>query len=571
MIRHSGFETFKKGSFENGGDNLFVDANGVMRRIADNDLFGSGHFDIVFPNSHAYIERAPTTIYKKQGDNYIGSDLPHDSCWKSIVCDVDGDGYPDLIVCDAENGISSDLTSYIYWGGPSGLTGKRSEFNTLGAYDAAIMDINNNGLLDVIFGTAWRDHHNNGEPMAQKVFRQTAPRVFEEVTDEYNIQGVATISMLCEDLSGDGHNDLVLANLRLGHEYNTDSYVYMGKKDGFEAQPVRLPTKSASNVVACDLNGDGYKEIVFSGEDHLQIFWSRQGKFSADDKTFIYIEGMHGQFMKGTLSMACADIDGDGIVEMVIGTANGAQIRKADDIEQIAEIVGSISVANVCLADISGDNKSDIVLTQYTDEISYDVDSYVYWSAQGYSEETKTALATHGGMHSSVADIDGDGKKEIVFCNTMSGPAQLIEKFPVFVYRGNEQNDYNAMPRADYDVFRIGQIYAAADLDGNGFVDLVLSSGRGLIIYKGTANGPDPNDYVELIDEQYKSGGSGNMGGMLVGDFNNNGYLDILVAPWVMSETDEQLSMSVTIYFGGADGYSEGNSTILPAFTKCAA
>jgi hypothetical protein len=120
-IIHEGFETFRKGTFGNAGANLFVDAKGVIRRIADQDLDGNGCYDIIMPNSHGYIERGPTTIFSKKDGHYEGRDLPHDSCWTAIVADVDNDGYEDLIIANGENGVSSILTSYVYYGGPDGL------------------------------------------------------------------------------------------------------------------------------------------------------------------------------------------------------------------------------------------------------------------------------------------------------------------------------------------------------------------------------------------------------------------------------------------------------------------
>ena len=55
IVDHRGLEQFKKGTFAGGGDNLFIDANGVMRRIFDNDLNGDGIFDIVLPNSQMNV------------------------------------------------------------------------------------------------------------------------------------------------------------------------------------------------------------------------------------------------------------------------------------------------------------------------------------------------------------------------------------------------------------------------------------------------------------------------------------------------------------------------------------
>ena len=115
---HAGLEEFNQGRFDNGGDNLYVDATGAMQTIHRTDVNGDGHVDLVFPNSHGYIERGPTWIYSgpgADGGDWGRQELPNDSGWMSRVCDVDGDGFMDLIVINGENGVTSELDSYVYW------------------------------------------------------------------------------------------------------------------------------------------------------------------------------------------------------------------------------------------------------------------------------------------------------------------------------------------------------------------------------------------------------------------------------------------------------------------------
>ena len=133
---HGGFDAFRAGQFDDAGSNLYVNARGEMERIHRTDLNGDGWPDVVVPNTHGNLERGPTRIFRASGAPgpeaaWTFTDLPHDSGWLSRVVDVDGDGWPDLVVVNGENGVTSELPSYVYWGGPSGLTGERTILPTV--------------------------------------------------------------------------------------------------------------------------------------------------------------------------------------------------------------------------------------------------------------------------------------------------------------------------------------------------------------------------------------------------------------------------------------------------------
>ncbi len=212
---HSGFDAFAEGQCEAGGSNLYVNAHGAIETIHRTDVNNDGFVDIVLPNSHGYIERGPTWIYTQaegEGKTWPRRELANDSGWTSRIVDVDGDGYPDLIVVDGENGVTSELNSYVYWGGPGGLTGERAELPTAGAYDVAAVDLSGNGRLSLLFPSAWVDHHNPGERRLIQVYTQVAPRRFVDSSEEYGLAGYAAISIACEDLNGDGRPDLVVCN-----------------------------------------------------------------------------------------------------------------------------------------------------------------------------------------------------------------------------------------------------------------------------------------------------------------------------------------------------------------------
>ena len=100
---HRGFEEFARGRFDNGGSNLYVNARGEIETIHRTDVNDDGYVDIVLANTHGYIERGPTRIYKKadgDGKEWNRRELANDSGWMSRIVDVDGDGHISAACCN---------------------------------------------------------------------------------------------------------------------------------------------------------------------------------------------------------------------------------------------------------------------------------------------------------------------------------------------------------------------------------------------------------------------------------------------------------------------------------------
>ena len=408
---HRGFHAFRPGEFDNGGDNLYVTAAGTVEWIHRTDTNGDGHVDLVFPNSHGYDERGPTWIYTQPnvpGGEWGRRELPNDSGWMSLPVDLDGDGHLDLVVINAENGVTSELSSYVYWGGPGGLTGERVELPTAGAYDVATADLTGNGLPDLIVPSAWVDHHNAGEPRPLHVFLQTAPRVFEDATVRFAIPGVAALAVACADLDGDGELELVVANYREGFEYDTDSFIYRRRGEGFAVdRPLRLPTHYAMQVELADLDGDGASEVIFAGGNQVQIYWNRGGRFSPDDRTILPVEGNWTLFTQGAVRVAAVDVDGDGRDELLVVTSDGVQIRAAAALDQVRQTLPLPNCSWLSAADLNGDGRIDLIASRLEDGRSYETESVVFWNGpEGFSEGRVTTLPTKGAMGSTAAVLD---------------------------------------------------------------------------------------------------------------------------------------------------------------------
>ena len=562
-IIHRGFEDFSLGSFDNGGDNLYVNSRGEIEIIHRFDVNGDGHVDLILPNAHGYDERGPTTIYKQKSNGEWDSEtLPNDSGYMSRILDVDGDGFPDLIVVNGANGVTSELDSYIYWGGPDGLTGERTELPTAGAYEVVATDLNGNGHLDLIFPSAWLDHHNPGISRLLQVYTQIAHRRFEDQSTQYGLTGIAARTIAGADLNHNGKLDLVVANFREGFQFDIDSYVYWGKEGGFDTEsPLKLPSHAAMEVTVGDLNNDGWSDILFAGGGQIWIYWNREGHFDEKNRTILDFSAESTEFRVGAVVAHIADVDGDGRNELLVAADDGIYIHSQDDLTKAIAHLPLPACTWIETADLNVNGHLDIIASRFHDGKTYDCDSVVFWnSADGFSKDRVTLLETAGAMGCVAGDLDGDGIPEIVFNSTHSGWLIGNPDFPLYVYLGNEEHEYSTDRRLDLPVGHTN-VFALADLDQSGYPDLVCTTKSGMRIFNGSSKGLDPSLYYDLPER------SPGLYNVLIADLNHDGWLDLVGIPMSLDYKPETLAHSSVIYYGSPDGFTRENMQPLP--TSC--
>ena len=466
---------------------------------------------------------------------------------------------------NGENGVTSELNSYVYWGGPDGLTGERTEFPTVGAYDVAAIDLNGDGRLELFFPSAWVDHHNPGRPRPIRVYTQTGPRQFEDDSERFGLTGVGASSLAIDDLNGNGKPDLVVANYRKEFEYDTDSYIYWGTEGGFDHKaPFLLPSHYALQVLLADLNDDGYKEIIFCGGDQVWIYWNDRGMFTAENRMIIEVEGFTTQFCRGAVRAAVADLNGDGGTQLILATVNGVEIRSTNDLQKVEQILSQPYTAWVCACDLNGDGRPEIITSKYDNGVTYETESAIFWNSPlGFSEDCVTFLPSAGVMGCNAGDLDGDGRPEVIFNNTMLGPSQYYEEFPLYVYLGNENVEYGVDRRLELPTGGGCNCYVVADLNLDGYPDLIVNKMDGLRIFHGGPDGLTPDHYSDLP----MVGGDYAMR-VHVADFDRDGYLDILLAVLTSDAKPETLSKSSVIYYGSSAGFSPERYQVIPTYSE---
>ena len=115
--------------------------------FAMGDLNRDGRLDLV-------LARGDGHILFGNGNLTFGKELilPGKAAGSCEIADIDGNGYPDVILTNHDDGAVFETGSYVYWNGPGGFdVARRKEFPTSGAQSVAVGDTDGDGKPDLLF------------------------------------------------------------------------------------------------------------------------------------------------------------------------------------------------------------------------------------------------------------------------------------------------------------------------------------------------------------------------------------------------------------------------------------
>ena len=114
-----GFEAFRKGTFGNGGQNIYVSKKkGVLQRIYQYDLTHNGYFDLAFANCQNHGESAPSYVYGLDGKRL--SVLKAMGSHSAVALDLSGDGWTDIVLAGFSDAATAFALTEIYYGSKDG-------------------------------------------------------------------------------------------------------------------------------------------------------------------------------------------------------------------------------------------------------------------------------------------------------------------------------------------------------------------------------------------------------------------------------------------------------------------
>lgn len=343
----------------------------------------SGHTPtVVVPNGDgSSISTLPTGPGGRLGSATVSSATTGRLPGHIALADFNGDGIQDAAV------VNGDCTIGIMLGNSSGGFGSETVtaaipdcetngggYTCSGLYNVAAGDLN--GKVDLVVSGCSADSKNflsvwvvlgNGNGTFQ------ASTATEYATTDQGIYGTPT-NVALADLNGDGKLDMVMSDYA-GDGQNGNIYDWLGNGDG-TFQTIKTVVSGAggigdgggsSTMAIADINGDGIPDVIITDTGvtspppgpGIEVYLGN------GDGTFL--AGVNVQSSDGTSpsGLAVADINGDGAPDVLTVDYHGIEVylgTGTNTFDAPVLIPASFGQLGLAVADVNGDGKPDLVL-----------------------------------------------------------------------------------------------------------------------------------------------------------------------------------------------------------------
>ncbi|KNC52624.1 fibronectin type III domain-containing protein [Thecamonas trahens ATCC 50062] len=426
---------------------------------------------------------------------------------ETIVADVDGDGWSDVVYVGMDGG-SGELVGYVAWHRFNNESGafdsQRLAFTHAGSIvkDVAAADCDGDGDKDLVVvvedgkSIAWLENIDGRGAFA-------APRSAAS--------GVTVGTHLAAaDVDGDGDVDVVVAT--------GDALYAMVNTDGAgKFGPLTAISSSLSSITAlvvADLDNDGDADLATASDGDNTIAWHR------NSGTGSYAKVVVSSAAAAAKAVVAVDINGDTHVDLASASQNDNKIAWYANSgaglfggEQIVS-TGIQLATKLAATDVDGDGLPDLVAAA-----SQALTRRVVWfrnTGAGFAGETPLEPGLE--PQAMVAfDCDGDGDGDVV--TVKASPGELTVHL-------NDDGAGSAWTNRVLTMWsQRKQAIVVADLDADGDLDLAVASDAGTALLWHENTGTGAFSEARLISTSSALAAS-----LAVADFDGDGGADVAVA-----------------------------------------
>ena len=321
----------------------------------------------------------------------------------------------------------------------------------------------------------------------------------------------ASSSIAAADMNNDGDED-VIVNM-------ADILILNGNGDGSFDAPVSYSSNGQSSGKMCiaDFNSDNKPDIISfdnppSGTKSLSIYTNNN--YSGVSQVLTLTTTIQAGNAQSPGAIEVADVDGDNLKDVVVNDYDGYKIyvyknNGNNTLTQLAMLTTTYKPLNIAVGDLNADNRADIVCN-YND-LSYDsVSVFINNGSGGFSAlATIAGGAGYGGI--AIADIDGDGKNDLV--NSYAAYVRFI--------KGNGNGTFAAGYSNGYIAATANKIMVG-DWNNDTKRDVAFLNSQGYIVGSALGNGNG------TFATSYNGSSYGSAGDAVVADFDSDGNEDVV-------------------------------------------
>jgi hypothetical protein len=323
------------------------------------------------------------------------------------------------------------------------------------------------------------------------------------------------------DLDADGDLDITLAIANQANKVliNNGSAVFADQSNA----RLSSPNYDSQDIAVADFNTDGFLDLFFANglSQPSELYINNGGDTFSDLSNRIPVSG-------NFTTVQSWDIDGDGSMDMVIGSAaqnilllnSGNAFFSDQTTQRLPQI--SDNTYDLIHDDVTGDGLWDIIVANEGANLLLVNTGSGYFSNQSANRIPNSSRETRDVQ---LVDIDNDGDFDIFFGNTaFQTGANPQDRLLI----NNGQGFFS-----DQTADRLPEITANtydaefADLDSDGDFDLIIGNyDGGLRVLTNNGNGSFEDPSKTWIPENFTP----LVTDLEMADFNNDGRLDIYVA-----------------------------------------